>query len=382
MKQSKITILFDAGPMVNGNKAGVGQYTYRLIDSLARACPDELKLVGHYFNFLGRKHPVLPSAPNIRYKTSRLLPGKVLSIVRRAGLQIPFDFLIRSRGDIALFTNFVSLPSLQKLKKVVAIHDLCFEDFPQYLQAPNRSFLQKFVPRSIKNADLIVTISENTKQAIVDHYNSSPSNIFITPIPPEKPQTKKAPKPNINLPKKFLLFVSTLEPRKNYLNLARAYSLLPDKLKAEYGLVLAGGIGWESDAPLSEIKQLQENGNKIYILGYVDDSTRTYLYQKASLLVVPSHYEGFGMPILEAMSYGVPTAVSDIPVFHEVAADASVYFNKDDPKDISKCLAQVLTDQKLRDSLIKKGSARLSEYSWDKVASTLMARMRELLWKL
>lgn len=375
-----IKVIFDAGPLVNGQKAGVGYYTYQLIEALATNYPDEIELTGHYFNFLGRRNPRLLNLPNISYKTSVLLPGKVLSALRRFGLQLPFELLIKSKGDIALFPNYVSLPTLLPIKKVIVIHDLCFEDFPQYLQAPNQSFLKRFVPHSVAKAAFVVTISESTKKAIQKHYHISSDSILITPIPPAEPQKKRVEQPkNLNLPSKYILFMSTLEPRKNYINLVRAYPLLPERLRKEYGLVLAGGYGWQTENSAKEIKQLQDSGNKIIITGYVSEEARTYLYQNASLLAMPSHYEGFGMPILEAMSYGVPAAVSNIAVFHEVAGNAAVYFDKDDPAAIAKCIEKILESKNAQSELIKNGRAQLKKYDWDKVAANVMARFRELV---
>jgi glycosyltransferase involved in cell wall biosynthesis len=377
MRSPKLKILFDAGPLVNGHKSGVGYYTYQIIEALATNYPDEIELVGHYFNFLGRKRPELPQAKNIRYKTSRLIPGKILSITRRLGFQLPFDLFIRSRGDIALFTNFVSLPTILPIKKAIVIHDLCFEDYPQYLQPANRNFLKRFVPTSVKTADLIITISQSTKSAILKHYHAKASKFIITPIPPGQPSLKTA-SPEINLPSKYILFMSTLEPRKNYINLARAYSLLPEKLKKEYGLVLAGARGWQVDESLEEIKFLQEQGNNIVLTGYVSEPDRAYLYKHAELLAMPSHYEGFGMPLLEAMSYGVPVAASDIAVFHEVAAEAAAYFDKDDPKDIAKVVGELLSSSATRQKLIARGHERLEEYDWQDVATHLMLRLKDV----
>jgi glycosyltransferase involved in cell wall biosynthesis len=378
MNQPKLKVLFDAGPLVNGQKSGVGYYSYQLIEALAANYPDELELVGHYFNFLSRKSPELPQAANIRYKQSHLLPGKVLALLRRVGLQLPFDLLIRSRGDVALFTNFVSLPTILPTKKVIAIHDLCFADHPEYLQVANRSFLKRFVPASIKKAALIITISKFTQQAIQKHYHVADDRFLITPIAPVKPAKSVRRPAGLAVPKKYILFVSTLEPRKNYISLARAYSLLPSELKAEYGLVLAGGYGWQTAEPLAEINLLKEAGDNIIVTGYISDSARAYLYQNAALLVMPSHYEGFGMPILEAMSYGVPTAISDIQVFHEVAGSAAAYFNQDDIDDIAACLMQVLKNPQRQKELITRGRAHLKNYDWQKVAAEVMERLRSL----
>lgn len=378
MKNKPLKILFDANPLVN-QKSGIGYYTYQLVESLAKFYPEEIQLVGHYFNFLGRKSPKLPNYPNIRYKSSKILPGKILSILRRIGLQLPFETLIKERGDIALFTNFVSLPTIFKIKKVVAIHDLCFEEHPEYLQPANLNFLKKFVPQSAEKADLIITISESTKLAIKKHYKVDEDKIIITPIPPAQPITKKVPKPkDLDIPSSYILVVSTLEPRKNYLNLIRAYSMLPDNILDKFGLVLAGGIGWDNDECLSEIDKQKKEGKKIVLTGYIDEDTRTYLYQNASMFVMPSHYEGFGMPILEAMSYGVPVAASDILVFHEVAGDAALYFDKDDPADIASNLLKILTDNSLRNQLIKKSAIQLKKYYWEKSANVVLIGLKKI----
>lgn len=379
MKGKKIKVLFDANPMVSGQKSGIGYYVFQLIEALSKNYPEEIELVGHYFNFLGRKNPDLPLSPNISYKSSKLLPGKILSITRRLGFQLPFELFVKTGGDIALFPNYVSLPTLQNIKKVIAIHDLCFEDFPQYIQKPNRNFLKRFVPKSVKSASLVITISESTKLAIQKHYAAKSDSILITPIPPAKLFDGKTARPkNFDLPERFILFVSTLEPRKNYEALARAYSLLPQKIKDAYGLVLAGGYGWEFEESLSQISQLREEGNSITVTGYVDEPTRACLYKNASLFVMPSHYEGFGIPVLEAMSYDLPVAASDIPVFREVAGQAAAYFDKDDPTDIAKTIEKILIDKAFRSSLKTKAQSQLKKYDWDSVAADVMESFRGL----
>jgi glycosyltransferase involved in cell wall biosynthesis len=379
MKSSRIKLLFDAGPLANGQKSGVGYYTYRLVDALARYYPDKLDMTGHYFNFLGRKKPKLPDYPNLSFRSSLLLPGKVLSALRRIGGQLPFDLLIKTRGDIALFPNFVSLPTLQKTKKVVVIHDLAFADQPEFLQPSNLGFLRRFVPKSLRSADLVVAVSQFTKKRITQHYKIPAEKIIVTPIPPEQPTTKIAAKPSFELPPRFILFISTLEPRKNFINLIKAYSLLPANVKNKYGLVLAGGMGWQAEKAMDLVRGLQSAGEAIYVTGYINDSDKTYLYQHASLLVMPSHYEGFGMPILEAMSYGVPTAVSDIEVFHETAAEATVYFDKDNPDDIAKSMAKILTSPQEQARLAKLGRERSKYFSWEANAHELMKALEKLI---
>jgi len=374
-----MVLLFDANPLVSSRKSGVGYYTYRLIDQLAKKYPD-VELVGHYFNFLGRKNPNLPQYKNISYKTSWLLPGKVLSLFRRLGLQLPLELFFKRRGDVVLFTNFVALPSLLPIKKIMVVHDLCYIDHPEYMQPANQKFLSRFVPQSIKKSNLILTISESTKKSIEKHYPVKNKKIVVTPIPPPAIPAKTGPRPDsLSWDGKYILFVSTLEPRKNFVGLARAYTLLPQPVKDKFALVLAGGAGWHIEDSLKEINELVVAGNNILVTGYMSDADKDYLYKHASLLVMPSHYEGFGMPILEATSYGVPVAASDIGVFHEVAGKAAAYFNQDDPKDMASKIEAVLTDSDYRKSLSQEAKAQLTKFEWGEVADTVMDSIKKLI---
>lgn len=376
----RITVLFDANPLVNGNKSGVGYYTQGLIKALADTYPEDIQLIGHYFSFLGRKDNLpLPTAANIKYVRSRLIPGKILSITRVLGFQPPLELFFKRSGDVALFASFVSLPSLIKIPKLVVIHDLCFLEKPEYVPVKNRLFLQRFVPRSVRSAAAVITVSDATKQAVQKHYKTAQDKLIVTPIPPSaKDKSDGFNLSDIGIKDKFILFVGTLEPRKNVINLVKAYEQLPDNIRQKYQLVLAGGVGWYIQETRAYIARLQEQGIGIVTPGYVSQECRAALYEHASLFVLPSHYEGFGMPILEAMNYGVPTAVSNLPVFHEVAGDASAYFDKDDPADIAKILSSLLSDQQRSKDLAAKGEAQLKAYSWPAVAKSVYEKIREI----
>lgn len=377
MKDKKLTILFDANPLVDSTKSGVGYYTKGVIEALASTYPDEVQLVGHYFNFLGKKTDInLPKATNIRYVCSRLIHPKLLSLLRRCKLQIPFDVLIKTRGDIAFFPNFVTLPVFQGLKKVVVVHDLCFKEFPEYLQPANQRFLNSFVPASLKKSDAVVTISESTKKAIQRYYHVPSKKILTTYIPVVIENTTANPKRVVD--KEYILFVGTLEPRKNFIALVRAYVDLPKNIKDRYALVLAGGVGWSIDEELTEIKNYQQSGEQIITTGYIDEATKQSLYTHASLFVLPSYYEGFGMPLLEAMHFGVPVVASDIDVFHEVCSDAALYADPASPSDMSEAVKNLLTSQKLRTTYINKGYRQVQSFSWEDNARELYLRFNSI----
>jgi glycosyltransferase involved in cell wall biosynthesis len=383
MDKGSLKILFDAGPLVNGQKSGVGHYTDRLVKALAVNYPNELTLVGHYFNFLDRKRPVLPRYNNVSYRVSRFLPGKALSILRRIGLQIPFDLLIRSRGDIALFPNFVSLPTIQRIKKIVVVHDLIFEDSPEYLQPANRKFLKRFVPSSVKNADLVVAVSENTKKEIIEHYKISPSKIIVVTPAVDHSEFKSMPGQAVQdvtakfgIKKPYILTVGTLEPRKNLIGVLNAFELLPESIKEKHSLVLVGGKGWLD----SEIQHKYEQLNKKYSVvktGYVEDDDLPALYSGAKVFVYPSFYEGFGIPPLEAMACGAPVITSDNSSLPEVVGSAAIMVKATETRSLADKIEEVLTNKDLADNLSKQGLKQSYKFSWEDSARKLIEALKE-----
>lgn len=373
----KLKIIFDANPLLT-NKSGVGYFTQELITQMAIHLDKKVSLKGYYFNFLKRKNISLPAAPNVTYVESTFMPAKLLNATRRLGFQAPLELFTMQRSDVVLFPNFVSLPLVTDAVKVIAVHDLCFIDCPQYVSERNTAFLQRWVPRSVQTADIVLTISEFTKQRIIDVYDIKEEKIHVMPIPPQTPaapdekilQTYKLKK------SKYLLFVGTIEPRKNIVGLLKAYDHLPQQIKPEYPLVLVGGKGWNDEEIIALIKDLSKKKLKIIQTGYVSDAEKAALYQSASAVVQPSHYEGFGMPILEAMSYGKPVLCSDIAVFHEVGGNAPLFFDKDNPSDMANVISKLLKDPKKIEMLSKKSRQRIREFTnWQSVIQNFYDRI-------
>lgn len=379
----KIKVLFDANPLVNGPMSGVGYYTHGLVKALAENFPEELEFTGHYFNFMGRKRTLdtLPNAPNIFYLESRILPGKLISICRRLGFQLPLELFIHKSSDVALFTNYVSLPTLTKTKRVIAVHDLGFYDCPQYVSEGNRRFLSRWVPKSLASADLVITISNFSKERIKKVFKVPEAKLYVMPIPlihQAKPSTNTLAR--LGLKSGYILFVGTIEPRKNLISLLNAYKLMSQKDGSKLPLVLAGGKGWNDTEILKCISNMQDCGYKIIQTGYVTDTDRSVLYKNATVCVLPSHYEGFGMPVLEAMSYSKPIACSDIPVLREVGGKAAVYFDKDKPSSIAHSLESIISspEEQRRRAMLSKRQADAFP-SWKTVASELHDKMRDLI---
>lgn len=369
----KLRVVFDASPLLV-NKTGVAYYTERLVTQLAEQYPKELELVGFYYNFLGKrstKH--FPQAPNIRYRPVRFIPSKIVYQLRRWGIELPLELLTKGRADFVLFPNFLGYPSLLHTPAAPVVHDLTYIDLPQYVSAKNRSDLQCFVPQQIKRSALVFTVSDFSKQRITEEYGLQPEKIIVTPIPPEKPQRyaqkrRMATLQKTGITKPFILFLGTIEPRKNITTLIDAYAALPEATRNKYMLVIAGRIGWNCEQEITRLKQAMVDGLDVLHVGYVDDETKAILYQSAELFVTASTYEGFGMPVLEAMSYGIASAVSDIPVFREVAGNSAVYFDQTDPQSISKAMQGIISNPDKLARLKKAAIHRVATYDWASVA--------------
>ncbi len=381
-KLRKVKIIFDAGPLVNGNRSGVGRTTEGLVLALANNYPEEVELVGHYFDFMHRKKGIdLPAAPNIRYRRTVLIPGKVFNMLRRLGFWIPFELLTKEKGDFHLFPGFVGWPSLFGTPSAPFVHDITYIDYPQYVNGPARFDLQTLMPRTIRRAAFIITNSESSKSGLAREYNLKDKPVLVEPIPPVNaltlPQAEaKSRIKRLGIRPPFLLFLSNIEPRKNLIGLLNAYEQLDPGLRDKYELVLTGGKGWRDDEILAKLEELEGKDIRVRQTGFVSDEDRAALFTQATIFIMPSHYEGFGMPLLEAMTYRTPLLVSDIPVHHEVARDAALYTGTS-AEDIAAKMAQLVKDEGLRKKLVAAGTKRLKDFSWQTVAKEIFSQVRK-----
>jgi glycosyltransferase involved in cell wall biosynthesis len=381
--RKKPIVYFDAQVLL-GEKTGVGYFCYTLIEELASAMP-EIQFVGHVYDFMLKSSSNLPQGENISYIRNPFMPVQIINLLRRFRVEIPIELRAFKRVDAALHLNYLSTPSLLRVPAIGFIYDMSFVDFPQFVSEKNQQDLKRFVPVTLKRCREIITISRFSEARLKHYYPALTNHISVLPIPPRSTKTKPA---NISdklinqgiLPNKYIFYIGTIEPRKNITGLLQAYSLLPHNVRNEYALVLSGGKGWQDDDIIAAIGKAQKTGLNIICTGYITQNEKSALYQHASCFVLPSHYEGFGMPIFEAMEHDTPVAVSDIPVFHEVAGNAAQYFDKDNPENIAKKINELLTSSKLRASLSRRARKRLGYYSWSANIKSLHALLEQSLY--
>jgi len=240
----------------------------------------------------------------------------------------------------------------------------------------------------VKRFDFVVAVSENTKRDIVElcGVNSDKIKVIYSGIGEENrkitnhqlPMAKQI-KNKYNLPDKFILYLGTVEPRKNVEGIIRAYNELRIKNHEleDYKLVIAGGKGWKSDNIYREWEKSKFKAD-IKFLDYVDGEDKVYLYNLAEVFVYPSFYEGFGFPPLEAMACGLPVVTSYASSLPEVMGDAALTVDPYNVNDIARALAEILTNENLRNKLIERGLKRAGEFTWRKTADEYLEILKNL----
>lgn len=365
----------DIQPLM-GDRSGVGQYTFNMISALARTdTKNQYKLM--LFRFFTRPIDKLPiNLPaNFSYGIIKVLPGRVFAKLLNWNLLPPVDLFLGRR--VYIFPNFVCWPLLFS-KSVVVIYDLSFVLHPQFTSPKNLRFLLRNVPKAVRRAAHIVTISENSKKELVDYYKVSPQRVSVVNpavshevFKPQKSPAQRATLAKYKIKQPYILSVCTLEPRKNLTGVLNAFSQLPDEIKNSHALVLVGGKGWLDEELQAKFDELSKKYSVIKT-GYAPDEDLPALYSGARVFAYPSFYEGFGMPPLEAMACGTPVITSNNSSLPEVVGEAGIMVDAHDTKELTKQIERVLSDEKLASQMSKKGLEQAKKFDWDKSARKLI----------
>lgn len=379
--------IYVEGSSVFKNRWGIGSYTKRLFETYNQKYPED-KVVFFGFKFFSRPLPDFPIAPskNLGYRIVRWMPGRVYNMLFRLNLGPPLDFFLGAGPNVIVFPNFIRWPVLNpKIKTIVFIHDLSFVYFPQFANPVNLSDTTRFVPKSIKKASHIITISKSSKRQIMEHFKMPESKITIVYPAVDAKFFYKRSEPEIaklrrkyKLPAKYILYHGTIEPRKNIEGLLEAYARLDGALQSQYPLVLAGGKGWQDEGILAAIAKLTKKGLKIIQTGYLPDEDTPPLISGASALVFPSHYEGFGIPLLEAMACGVPVISADNSSLPEVVGPGGLLVKAEDSEGLAAAISRLLSDKQLQKVQIARGYEQAKKFSWEKSAAQLKSALEKL----
>lgn len=371
----------DVSSAIN-QRAGIGEYTRQLIRHLVALDKENSY---HLFSFYG-KDPAkyfaqFSECANVQVSSLKL-PGRLFRLMLfsfyKSGL--PLGFLL---PDVDLFHSPDHVfPALAKLKTVVTIHDLAFLLFPENYTWINGTYLKSMVPASLKRAARIIVDSENTKKDLISLLSVSEEKIRVIPAgvdesfsPTIEPDKVAKAKHKYGITGDYILYVGTLEPRKNIGRLVEAYSRLESR--RDLRLVIAGGKGWLYDELFKKVEELKID-ESVSFLGYIPRKDLPALYSGAELFVYPSIYEGFGLPVLEAMACGTPVITSNVSSLPEVAGDAALLIDPNNVEELASAIEKLLSDSELRSELMNKGLERAKLFSWERTARETLAVYQEV----
>ena len=351
---------------------GIGRYTRELIKALSK-----LDSVNRYQLFFASPNPVPYPLPPLPGNFSvRHLPFHDIWLARlwhRAQLPIPVE-LITGPMDVYHAPDFTLPPTRARAASLLTIHDLSFARDPDSAAPGLRAYLNTVVPRSVKRAAHIIAVSQTTKNDLIELYGTPAGKITVLyegvdPIFKPTPGTAIRAKYGLG-DKPFIFSVSTIQPRKNFRRLIQAFAQLP----ADFNLVIAGSKGWLYDDIFAEAEKPPVRG-RVLFPGFVPDADLPALYTEAAVLAYPSLYEGFGLPLLEAMACGTPTLTSTASCLPEVAGGASVLV---DPYDVEAIAAGLKEAISTPEPWVTKGLRRAAEFRWEDSARQLIALYQAL----
>ncbi|MCD6518750.1 MAG: glycosyltransferase family 4 protein [Anaerolineae bacterium] len=358
--------------MVYYRRAGISRYTLQLVEALARCDSNDEFVILQSFK---SKEPII-DRPNFTQR-------RLLTPSHHRLEQLTLSLEVSLLGlDVLHSPDFIP-PFYRNCRSVITVHDLVFILYPHFLTKDAARYYGQ-IDQAVRRTDAIIAVSQATKRDLMRLLGVPEHRIKViyeaaSPYfrPLKKPDLKQRVRGRFGIRTEFILFVGTIEPRKNIPTLLRAFRRLLDDYRLDVQLVLAGAKGWLYDEVFQLVEELDLSKDVLF-LGRVTTEELLWLYNVAQVLVTPSIYEGFGLPPLEAMACGTPVIASNVSSFPEVVADAGLLIDPNNVEELTVAIWRVLDDSELRESLIEKGLKRASFFSWEKAAQETLALYHDL----
>lgn len=360
--------------LLNNELEGYGYFTREVFSRIVRQHPE------HQFYFLFDRpyvpehlfapnvHPVVVSPPARHPLLWKLWYDVQVPLVLR---RLKADLLVSPDGYGSLTTG---------VPQCMVVHDLGFLHHPATYRKGHVSYYKRNLPRFVRKAATIATVSQFSKQDLINQYKTPADKIDVVysaakdvfqPLPFEEQQRVKE---QYTGGREYFIYTGAIHPRKNLINLLKAFSLFKKRQRNTWKLVLAGRLAWKNDEFLTLLNTYKYRED-VVLTGYLPETDLVRLVASAYALVYPSLFEGFGVPVLEAMKCGVPPLTSAGTSMQEIGGDCALYFNPADPADIADKLMLIYKDENLRSELIRKGRNHVAQYSWDRTAELVWAAM-------
>jgi glycosyltransferase involved in cell wall biosynthesis len=357
---------------------GIGRYTLELARNLSQLpALEELR----YFTGTGfvttlpdasAAAPSTPASRILRLKRQVAKVPFVLDLYRRYVDTARRETLTGKPDYVYHGPNFYLPPT--DGPSVVTVHDLSVLKMPEFHPPERVDYMTKEIGLALERASVIITVSDFVRQEIAEYFSWPLERIITTHLggsadfyPRGDEVTAPVLERLVLSPGSYVLYAGTMEPRKNLERLLGAYEALPRTLRARFPLVLAGYKGWNNTAIMARVRRAQNEGWARY-LGYVREEDLPHLFAGARLFTFPSIYEGFGLPVLEAMASGVPVVCSNAASLPEVAGDAALMVHPEDVAGLTRALEQGLTDEAWRRNAIRAGRIQAARFSWRRCA--------------
>lgn len=385
-------INFDAEPICAPQPTGVGMVEIELCKRIVKEYPENEYLLT-FFSLRGTKEKKERiknrTGANVKVKAFPLLSSGLYKMISTV-LPLPYRMFFGGKSDVTHFFNFI-IPFGVKGKKICTIHDLAFKRYPETVTLKTRKFLEYRIKKTIKRADKIVVVSKFTADELTELYGVSPDKIAViyngVDFDLYNGNTDRGridevlQKRNLEYGKYFF-YLGTIEPRKNIYRMIGAYAACVKRLKAEGKevpkLVLGGKLGWYYDEILERIKK-ENIEDSIRLLGYVDETEKPALYSGCLAFLFPSLYEGFGLPIAEAMACGAPVLTANSTSLAEIAENNAILCDPLSENDIAEGMYRLATEPDTREKLSQSGMEHVKRFTWDASSEKLYELYKDVL---
>jgi glycosyltransferase involved in cell wall biosynthesis len=362
--QAPLRVAIDATPLL-GARTGIGRFAARLIEGLA--AESSIELSAYAVTWRGRDQLAAALPPSVHHN-GRPMPARALHASWRWLAGPPIEWWT-GPVDIVHGTNYVAPPA-RRARRLVSVHDLTAVHFPELCTPHTRTF-PRLIARAIDDGAWVHTDADSVRDEVIGHFGAPPERVVTVPLgfdamPPADPAEGR----RLAGGERYILAIGTIEPRKNYPGLVRAFDRLATDDET-LRLVIVGASGWgagEFERAVAEARRR----DRIVHLASVDDFARAALVRGATVLAYPSRYEGFGFPPLEAMSADVPVVTAAAGAVPEVVGNAAIVVPVGDDDGLTDALARAIYDPTVRQDLVTRGRSRIARYSWSDMTKGML----------